>query len=323
MNKIKRLVFNVIPSKSLKCKIKYFGRRDIYKQIFIYIKSFIKYRLSERSKSKKIKTFENELSIAAIVRNEGQYIREWIEYHKLVGVEKFYIYDNESTDNLKEILNPYIKEGSVVYKYFPGKERQLHAYQDAIDKYKYKTKWLALIDIDEFIVPKKYKKITEFLKDFESYPQVLIGWVIYGSAGHIKKPDGLVIENFKYHAPDDYVTESKIIINPRMAGCALIPHWSEPLEGKAVDENKNIFKSYPYKEFYPQTKPKNKIQINHYYSKSWEGFLEKVSRGNAYSLKDPIRTKTDFDAYDRNEVFDGIMDEYIEPIKKALAKKET
>jgi len=31
------------------------------------------------------------LSIVAIVRNEGTYIKEWIEYHRMLGVEHFYI----------------------------------------------------------------------------------------------------------------------------------------------------------------------------------------------------------------------------------------
>ena len=48
------------------------------------------------------------LSITAVLQNEAPYIKEWIEYHRLVGVERFYIYDNESTDNVKEILKPYI-----------------------------------------------------------------------------------------------------------------------------------------------------------------------------------------------------------------------
>ena len=59
------------------------------------------------------------LSITAVLQNEAPYIKEWIEYHRLVGVERFYIYDNESTDNVKEILKPYIDLGIVCYHYVP------------------------------------------------------------------------------------------------------------------------------------------------------------------------------------------------------------
>ncbi|MDR0319713.1 MAG: glycosyltransferase family 92 protein [Rickettsiales bacterium] len=96
--------------------------------------------------------FPHKLSIVAIAKNEGEYFREWIEYHNMVGVEKFYIYDNESTDNTKEVLEPYIKSGLVEYTYWPGEKQQHHVYRDCLAKRKFDTKWLALIDLDEFLV---------------------------------------------------------------------------------------------------------------------------------------------------------------------------
>ena len=34
------------------------------------------------------------LAICAIYRDEAPYLREWIEFHRLVGVEHFFLYDN-------------------------------------------------------------------------------------------------------------------------------------------------------------------------------------------------------------------------------------
>ena len=64
------------------------------------------------------------LAVCAIAKNEGPYLVEWIEWHRKMGVEKFYFYDNESTDTTRRILEPYIKEGVVDYVYFPGYRRQ-------------------------------------------------------------------------------------------------------------------------------------------------------------------------------------------------------
>ena len=61
------------------------------------------------------------LTLCAIAKNEGRYLQEWIEYHKMLGVEKFFIYDNESADNTRKILQPYIVTKLVEYCYFPGK----------------------------------------------------------------------------------------------------------------------------------------------------------------------------------------------------------
>ena len=59
------------------------------------------------------------LAVCAIAKNEGPYFQEWIEWHRKQGVEKFYIYDNESTDGTREVLEPYIASGLVDYTYFP------------------------------------------------------------------------------------------------------------------------------------------------------------------------------------------------------------
>ena len=38
------------------------------------------------------------VAMAAITKNEGPFIAEWVAYHYLLGVEHFIIYDNGSTD---------------------------------------------------------------------------------------------------------------------------------------------------------------------------------------------------------------------------------
>ncbi|HIQ89627.1 TPA: glycosyltransferase family 2 protein [Candidatus Galligastranaerophilus faecipullorum] len=46
------------------------------------------------------------MSIAAILKNEAVYIKERIEFHRLVGAGRFYLYDNDSTDNVQDIPAP-------------------------------------------------------------------------------------------------------------------------------------------------------------------------------------------------------------------------
>ena len=94
-------------------------------------------------KSDKDTPFENELAIGAIMKDEGPYLKEWLDFHILVGVTKFYLYDNDSSDNTKEILKPYIKQGIVEYNYWPGKAMQMPAYHDILQKHSFDTRWLA------------------------------------------------------------------------------------------------------------------------------------------------------------------------------------
>ena len=132
--------------------------------------------------------FEDYVSVACTVKNEGPYLKEWIEYHKIIGIDRFYIYDNDSTDDTKNVLEPYIKDGSVIYKFTRGRV-MIPSYQDAILKAQTRSRWLALIDLDEFLVPNEKDNIKDFLKEFEAYPGVGINWVIFDSNGHETKPE--------------------------------------------------------------------------------------------------------------------------------------
>ena len=157
------------------------------------------------------------LSFVSVVKNEAPYIKEWIEFHKLVGVTRFYIYDNNSEDNLTEILKPYIKSGQVIYQLFPGNPIQLQAYNNAIQKYKHQTKYMGFIDIDEFVIPIESQTLIEPIEQIMNSNKMISGiginWHIYGSSGFIEKPKGLVIENFRYRMESSSLI--KTICDPR------------------------------------------------------------------------------------------------------------
>ena len=86
-----------------------------------------------------------------IAKNEATYIKEWLDFHIKQGVSKFIIYDNESTDNFREVLSPYIEAGIVIYDVIKGKRRQIDAYNMALNKYRRKFKYMGFIDADEFV----------------------------------------------------------------------------------------------------------------------------------------------------------------------------
>jgi hypothetical protein len=52
-----------------------------------------------------------KLSVCTMIFNEAQNIEEWLAFHMLLKVDHFYIYNDRSTDNINEVLAPYIKLG--------------------------------------------------------------------------------------------------------------------------------------------------------------------------------------------------------------------
>lgn len=238
------------------------------------------------------------LAVCAIAKNEGPYFKEWIEWHRQKGVEKFYIYDNESTDDTKKVLAPYIESGWVEYRYWPGRKQQLAAYDDCFERHRLETRWLAVIDLDEYIVPVKDKSIPDFLHRMEKFSVVEINWLVYGSGGAKKREPGGVMERFRCHSlPDNRLnTHVKSIADPRrvctMVGC----HEAARLSGKAADSH-----GEPLRKGFRDRKPQQDvIRINHYAVKSYEEFLGKRARGRA--RVNSLRDMNYFEQYDLNDI---------------------
>ena len=261
-----------------------------------------------------IRKYPFYLTLCAIAKNEGRYLQEWIEYHKMLGVEKFFIYDNDSADNTREILQPYIDTNLVEYCYFPGKKMQLKAYANCVRKHKRHTKYLGFLDIDEFIVPIKHKTISDYLKSLGRFSGVQMNWLVYGSGGAKKREKGFVIERFKDHSLPDHKLNRhiKVILNPRLILRFFSAH-RPVIFGRYIDSNGNITK----KSFWDRTPVSNQIRINHYAIKSYEEFLEKRSRGRARFNRE--RGLDYFDNYDLNDIInDSMMDKYIVEFKKRI-----
>lgn len=239
------------------------------------------------------------LAVCAIAKNEGPYFKEWIEWHRKQGVEKFYIYDNESTDCTKEVLAPYIASGLVEYTFFPGYRKQLAAYDDCLERFRLDSRWIAFIDLDEFIVPIKDKSIPVFLERFEDFPAVEINWLIFGSGGAKTKVPGTMMERFKYHSqPTHYLNRHvKSIVNTRRVFNLIGCHEAARMSGYAADSHGNPIKKH-FREREPQ---QDIIRINHYAVRSYEEFLEKQTRGRASGTERTVKSEY-FDKYDLNDI---------------------
>src|SRR5919109_1112110 len=140
------------------------------------------------------------LAVSAIYLNEAPFLEEWIEFHRLVGVEKFFLYNHLSTDNHRAVLAPYVEEGIVEVTDWPHEPGQASAYQDCLDRHRRDARWIAFIDLDEFLFSPTYAPLPQVLKAYEPWPGVHVNWAVFGPSGHETRPQGLVIESYTSRA---------------------------------------------------------------------------------------------------------------------------
>ncbi len=253
------------------------------------------------------------LSICAIYRDEASYLREWIEFHRLVGVERFFLYDNLSEDDHREVLAPYVSEGIVKsydWPLFPG---QMQAYDHCMSGDGAESRWIAFIDLDEFLFSPTGAPVPDVLREFEHLPGVGVPWAVFGPSGHKTRPSGPVIENYtsRSKAPRT-IAWFKSIVDPRRTFRARGPHV-------LVYKEREDFPG-PV----PQFVPFDVLRINHYWTKSEAELWRKLATPRAHSGKPsgiPPKRAMNLTSSD-NSVFDDTILRYLPALRKALAARE-
>lgn len=289
---IKKIRHNFIPfSKMLfynsVCKgwIEMFGKHD---------KRILKYRIS----------------LCLIFKNESPFLKEWLDYHLTVGVDHFYLYNNNSDDNFMEVIKPYIDKGIITFIDWPYDHSQFKAYKHCYDNYRNETNWLSFLDADEFICPKYENDINIWIKKFDKYPGIVIQWVMFGTNGKLKHNfHSNVIEQY-FSCWDHFYPRGKCFINTRF-DIANFDTWyvhhhtyfKYKICGVRITiPSVNQFKKIcTVSELWGGGKnplKKSNIQINHYFMKAWDIFDKKRNKTDVLLKKNP---KLDYSKFGEKE----------------------
>ncbi|MFZ4099758.1 MAG: glycosyltransferase family 92 protein [Chlamydiia bacterium] len=131
----------------------------------------------------------NTIAIATMIRNETPYLKEWVEYHRLLGVSKFWLFDNNSSDHPEWLLNEEIASGLIEILPLPSRHPchvfptsdQRDAYHIANGKAFGVFDWIAFIDVDEFIVPMRDRGLPECLARYTDAGAIFVNWRCFGT----------------------------------------------------------------------------------------------------------------------------------------------
>lgn len=269
-----------------------------------------------------------KISLCAMFQNESEYLKEWIEFHRIVGVSHFYLYNNNSTDGFWNVLKPYIEQGVVELFDVPFDSSVIHdgakthnvvqvaCYNHALKQAKKaESTWLAIIDSDEYICPTN-KDLSSTLNKYKKYPGLVIFWQMYGTSNVWSlNPGELLTEKLTMKFPQEYGENYlyKSIVKPKYATC-LDPHICKYSKGHAVYPNFSRFHHGP--RFNPL--PVDVIRLNHYTFRT-ESFYQNVKKPRRAAwgyVPSPAEEKLRMDW--GNSIYDPIMLKFAPELHKRM-----
>jgi hypothetical protein len=274
------------------------------------------------------------LSAMAVIKDEAPYLDEWLAFCLLEGVEHVLLYDNNSTDDSREVLRPWVEAGFVELFDWPlhwKSGSQTKAYLDALRRLRGRTRWAAFIDPDEYLFSPTGKPLPAVLKRYERHAGVIVNWQCYGTSSHKIRPAGLTIESYTRRARTGWARNRRVktIVDPMLAvapegshlfkvqpGHALVTEDFKPVRvvrsANGRRRLRHLAALLPYLPFDPYSKispsPRqvsvSELRINHYVTRSEEELSFK------YKDRDTMRTRdrrSHGRYHDRNEVEDPVL----------------
>lgn len=270
--------------------------------------------------------YKYQLSVCAIFRDEGPYLREWIEFHRLVGVEHFYLYNHCSGDQYLDVLRPYILgaivelrdrlEDVVGVKEFV--KLQCRCYTECLEGARGVSKWVAFIDSDEFLFPSRERDLVDVLEEYQRFGGIAVNSLMFGTSGLRKIDRGkLLIESLTSCASKGCLkVDVKSIVRPERVMHFDNPH--QPVfkeEFFLVNTDRLPFEGV-YSSDYHQAK---KLRINHYWTRGEDYFFnKKIPRQRRWGGKpDPKQI-----LYYLNAEKDEAILRFVPALKKVMGFKD-
>lgn len=235
------------------------------------------------------------VAVVACVKNEADYLSEWLRFHEKIGVRHFYIYLDHCEDESEQVLKAHSGSAEITVIPWAGRmvdtptsnllNSQVIAFSHAIQNFGSRYRWMAFIDADEFLLPKKGASLEEALEGAGGFPNISLPWHMFGPGEHVRKPEGGVLRNYTWRAANPLTNKKnvrnyKCIVDPCAVSEVSVHHFSTVEHGEMTSNDQGKIysrKGRKDQSFYSA----DYIQLNHYYSKSREELARKLERGPA------------------------------------------
>lgn len=210
------------------------------------------------------------------VKNEARFLPEWLAHHVNVGVEHFYVYDNNSTDDITSAVEPFTVRGLVTHIPWSTVPVSPSSHIDFLRRFGHTATWCMFLDADEFLIEPSPGDLVEFLASHERWPAVAFNSRYFGIGGHETIPRGLVTEQFT-RAQGTYNDHVKVIAQPRAIHAYRNPHsfYYTGWRLARAPDGRRVFGTFI------RTADDPRFVVNHYVNRGREDYENKRRRGYA------------------------------------------
>ncbi len=231
------------------------------------------------------------LALVLIVRDEAEHIAEWAEFHRRAGARAVVVYDNGCRDATIPILRETLGARLTVVPWRQlvsdaGLRREIHnqtlAYAHAASNFGAEFRWMAFIDADEFLIPKRAADLDGALAHLGEAANVSLPWHMFGHSGHRTPPEGGILRNYTRRAADPMsdlrgVRAFKCIVDPcRLTAAGVHSFETDGTDRTANDRGEAVpLAGRTQRRFYSA----DHLQLNHYYARSEAELEAKIGRG--------------------------------------------
>lgn len=216
----------------------------------------------------------HEMCICTMLRNQARFLREWVMYHAKIGVQRWFVYDNNSDDDIDNVIESLVDVNFNISRHvWPWIKTQEAGFAHCAVRARASCEWVGFIDVDEFFhLPlglTLHDVVRNQSKLKNNVAEVRVLCHSFGPSGLKHVPPGGVMVGYtcRLAVPERH----KSIVKPEALNSTLI----------------NVVHHFHLRDgFNYVNADRGALVINHYKYQVWEVFKEKFYRRVATYVTD-------------------------------------
>ncbi|XP_077229393.1 C3H4 type zinc finger protein (DUF23) [Tasmannia lanceolata] len=216
----------------------------------------------------------HKMCVCTMLRNQARFLKEWVIYHRRIGVQRWFIYDNNSDDSIETVVESLAESDYNVTRHiWPWLKTQEAGFAHCALRARNSCEWIGFIDVDEFLhLPDPDLTLHDILRNYSGLPwvgELRTACHSFGPSGLQRVPSQGVMVGYtcRMVSPERH----KSIVRPEALNSTLV----------------NVVHHFHLKEGFDYVNiGRGAMVINHYKYQVWEVFKEKFYRRVATYVAD-------------------------------------